>query len=327
MNTELSLELYCGLYQVRCAEQGIVRHYAENDMKTPMHMTMGQEVPPVAVCRALADLGGGADVYATYRSHGTFLAQTNDIERFFAEMYGKATGTAYGKAGSMHLAAPETGLIMSSAIVASTLPVAVGTAFANRQLTTGRMTAVFFGDGAIDEGVFWESVNAACVMRIPLLFVCEDNGLAVHTGQTPRHGYLQITEVIERFACDVYRDDSNDVEAVYAMAKNAAAQAKNTGRPAFLQIKCPRYLEHVGIAEDWDAGYRDRADYEGWFSRDCVAVQRRRLLDNGVAETTLTARERAIATRVDAAILAAKAAPEPDLALLHVGVFHEAPNA
>ena len=128
-------------------------------MKTPMHMSTGAEAICAGVCQALRPQD---QVIGTYRTHGIYLAKTGETDRFFAEMYGRATGMAKGKAGSMHLTAPEAGLICTSAIVGTTIPVALGAAYANRQNAQDRVVAVFFGDGAIDEGVFWESINIAC---------------------------------------------------------------------------------------------------------------------------------------------------------------------
>src|SRR4051812_31092675 len=110
------------LYLIRRSEEYIIKHYPENDMKTPMHMSMGQEAIPTAICHAL---GEGGQVYATYRSHATFLAKTADTDQFFAELYGKVTGCSRGKAGSMHLVSPEKGHLSSSAVVASCIPVTV----------------------------------------------------------------------------------------------------------------------------------------------------------------------------------------------------------
>src|SRR3989338_4702030 len=164
----LSRELYRKLYLIRCAEERIIKHYPEDEMKTPMHMSMGQEAVAVGVCHAL---GPHDQIFASYRSHAAFLTRTGDLEKFFGELYGRVSGTAAGKAGSMHVSSPERGHLCSSAIVASYLPVAVGAAFANKQKDNGGVTCAFFGDGALDEGAFWESLNVACVMRLPVLFV------------------------------------------------------------------------------------------------------------------------------------------------------------
>lgn len=184
---ELSLELYRTLFFCRRSEELIIKYYPENEMRTPMHMSMGQEAIAVGVCAAL---GPEAQILTSYRSHASFLAKTRDSDIFFGELFGKISGTAAGKGGSMHLVHQEKGFLGSSGIVGSGIPVALGAAFANRRLKKERNVGVFFGDGALDEGVFWESLNVACLMKIPVLFVCEDNGLAVHTSTKKRRGFL-----------------------------------------------------------------------------------------------------------------------------------------
>src|SRR5262245_24741372 len=239
-----SIQLFKSLFLARRSEEYIVKHYPENLMRTPMHMSMGQEFVSVGVCAALE---GKADVFASYRSHAAFLAQTHDTDLFFSELSGRASGTGEGKGGSMHLAAPDQGHLLSSGVVATQIPVAVGAAFANMQLRTGRTAVVFFGDGAADAGVFWESVNAAALFRLPVMFVCEDNGYAVDTPREARQVSSSLVEAVKPFGLDTYEDDSGDVESVYSLAKEAVLRAQRDRRPAFLNIKCCRYLEHVGI--------------------------------------------------------------------------------
>lgn len=316
-----SAELYRTLLLARRSEEAIVRHYPENLMRTPMHMSMGQEFVSVGVCEALE---GKADVFASYRSHAAFLAQTKDTDRFFAELYGRMSGTGEGKGGSMHLAAADRGHMLSSGVVATQISVAVGAAFANLRLNTGRTAVAFFGDGAVDAGVFWESVNAAALFRLPVLFVCEDNGYAVDTPRAARQMVRSIAETVRSFGCDSYEDDSSDVESVYELARSAAAKAHADRRPAFLNIKCARFLEHVGIGNDWHWGYRDKdVVHKEWIDRDAVVIQRRRLLAGGLSEDDVGALEAEIDGQVRASVKRAAAAPIPTPDRLHAGVFHE----
>ncbi len=143
----LNFDLYKKLYLARRAEEKIREHYMEDEMKTPMHMSMGEEAIAVGICHALK---AEDQVFATYRSHAIYLAKTQKIDDFFAEMYGKDTALLKGKGGSMHMCAPESGFMGTSAIVASIIPVAVGVAFANKQMGNGKLATVFFGDGATD---------------------------------------------------------------------------------------------------------------------------------------------------------------------------------
>jgi TPP-dependent pyruvate/acetoin dehydrogenase alpha subunit len=322
MKNNLSLDLYRQMYLIRKAEELIVKHYPEDEMKTPMHMSMGQEAVAVAVCHALGPQG---QVFGFYRSHAVFLAKTEDPERFFGELYGKVTGTAHGKAGSMHLAAPDKGFMCASAVVASTIPLAVGAAFANKQKRNGVIACAYFGDGALEEGVFWESLNAACVMKLPVLFVCEDNGLAVHSKQDVRQGFKRITDIVCHFECSVDQEDSTDVEALYGRTLEAIESIKSQGKPSFLHFKCRRYLDHIGIAAEFDVGYRSKTEFEEWLKRDSVALQRKRLFSNGWTEEMLAEEERRIDTRLEDSVRKASQAPFPAPEELYRGVFYEGP--
>ena len=316
-----SIELFKSLFRARRSEEYIVGHYPENRMRTPMHMSMGQEFVSVGVCAALE---GKADVFASYRSHAAFLAQTHDTDLFFSELYGRTSGTGEGKGGSMHLAAPDQGHILSSGVVATQIPVAVGAAFANLRLATGRTAVAFFGDGAADTGVFWESLNLAALYCLPVMFVCEDNGYAVDTPRRARQVAASLTAAVKPFGCASYEDDSGDVESVYKLAQRASAGAHRERRPAFLNIKCCRYLEHVGIGQDWHWGYRDKAEVEReWISRDALMQQRARLLSLGLGESTIAAMEDEIDRAIRASVAKASRAPIPRPERVYAGVFHE----
>lgn len=313
-----SLELYKKMFLIRRSEEKIREHYGEDDMKTPMHMSMGEEAVVAGVCQALRP---GDQAVGTYRSHALFLAKTGLVEEFFAEMYGKVSGTARGRAGSMHLCSVEHGLLCCSAIVASSIPVALGTAFANKYKRNGRVTAAFFGDGAVDEGVFWESVNFASLRKLPIVFVCEDNRFAVHTRSEERHGFRSLADVVSKYECSVFEESSTDADTVYAVAREAVESAANAQRPALLVLHYYRYLEHVGINEDFNAGYRDRAEFLEWLAKDPVALQRRKLIEQGMPESQVEELEAQTTARIVQSIEKAKSADFPDESELNEGVF------
>ena len=316
----LNLELYKKLYLARKAEEKIREYYMEDEMKTPMHMSMGEEAIAVGVCHALR---AEDQVFATYRSHAIYLAKTQKIDDFFAEMYGKDTALLKGKGGSMHMCAPDSGFMGTSAIVASSIPVAVGATFANKQHGNGKVTAVFFGDGAVDEGNFWESLNLACVMKLPVLFVYEDNGFAVHTPVRTRHGYNSISDIVGRFNCKVLKEDTTDVEVIYKLARRALRAIKTAQAPCFMHLRYYRYLEHVGVNEDFDAGYRSKEEFQEWYQKDPVNLQRAKLLQQGVKETDVAGIEQEIDHQVENSLRLAKAAPFADVSELYKGVFAE----
>lgn len=315
--TNLNLELYKKLYLIRKTEERIIEHYYEDEMKTPMHMSMGEEAIVAGICHALKRED---QAFGTYRSHALYLAKTLETDLFFAELYGKETGLAKGKAGSMHLCAPEAGLLGTSAIVGSIIPVAAGAAYANKIRGDDRIVAVFFGDGATDEGAFWESLNVACLMRLPILFVCEDNRLAVHTPISKRHSYNSIIDIVSKFNCHAFEEKTTDVEVIYELTCKAIKLLNSTQRPSFLHLKYYRYLEHVGVNEDFDAGYRSREEFEKWFKKDPINLQRKKLLKLGIEEEVRKL-EKEIDNQINNSIAKAKEAPFAKQYELYKGVF------
>ena len=317
---KLNIELYKKLYLIRKAEERIQGEYAKDEMKTPMHMSMGGEAISAGACHALEASG---QVFSSYRSHGVYLAKTMETDKFFAELYGKKTGAAKGKAGSMHLSAPEKGYLGASAVVGTPIPLAVGAAFANIRKNNKNVVAVFFGDGAIDEGVFWESINMAALWKLPVLFVCEDNGLAIHTPPYMRHGYDSIPKVMSQFKINVLSSDSTDAEEIHNVATRGINLIHTTGKPCFLHFKYYRYLEHVGINPDFNAGYRSEKEFKKWKERDPVSAGRQKLLKLGVVEKTISALENKISAGVERSIAAAQKAPFASEKELFKDIFYE----
>ena len=315
----LHADLYKKAYLIRRAEQGIIDNYATDAMKTPMHMSMGAEAIAAGVCQALKKTD---QVLGTYRSHALYLAKTGKVKDFFAEMYGKVSGIADGKAGSMHLSAPEDGHFMSSAVVTTAVPIAVGVAYANKFKKNGAVTAVFFGDGATEGGAFWESLNFACLKKLPVIFVCEDNGLAVFTDLAVRHGYRSLKKIVEQFDCLAYESSSTDAEAIYDLTVKAIAEMKRTVKPAFMHLHYYRYLQHVGVKEDFDIGYRSKEGSYKWKKADPVEVLRKKLLSDGASEAAIKAMERTVDRNVEDAIAAAERARFPAKDKLYENVFY-----
>ncbi len=309
-----SLQTYKKLLLLRKCEEKIIEHYFEDDMKTPMHMSMGSEAISVGVCSALTPLD---KVFGTYRSHALFLSRTNDHLKFFLELYGKADGICRGKAGSMHLSSIKHGHFGASAVVASTIPLAAGTAFAEKYNNSGGIAAVFFGDGAIDEGVFWETINISSLKGLPLLFVCEDNKLAVHTILSERHSF-DIDSAVKAFGCNVYSSKSTDADEIHSIASEAITQVRKDSRPCFLHLEYYRYLEHVGVEYDFDAGYRDEKEFLQWKENDPISLYRKKLT---VPENELLEIEAIMAKEIERSISTAQSSSFSDVSELYDDVY------
>ena len=187
-----------------------------------------------------------------------------------------------------------------------------------------RPSVVFFGDGATDSGVFWESINAASLFNLPMLFVCEDNDYAVDSKRSDRQGSKNFIEAVKSFGIKAYEDDSSDVESVYKLTLNAIDYSCTASKPVLLNIKCCRYLEHVGINSDWHWGYRNKDDVENkWISRDAVKTQRDRLLNLNKTENEIKEIEKVIDESIQDSIVKAENAMKPTKDRLFTGVFHE----
>jgi TPP-dependent pyruvate/acetoin dehydrogenase alpha subunit len=258
--------LYRKLYLTRRFEEVVAEIYPTDKIKSPVHLSIGQEPIAVGVCDALR-----ADdvVSATYRGHAAYLAKGGDAQAMMAELFGKDGGCARGKGGSMHLVDIAHGVLGSSAVVGSTVPIAMGYAFALKREGRGRVVAAFFGDGATEEGVLWESLNFAALRKLPILFVCENNGYAIHEPIEKRWAVRDLVAKVHAFGVPAARVNDGDVVAIRAATLTAVAPMRTGARgPSFIECMTYRWREHVGPKADFDAGYRSRAELEPWQTAD-----------------------------------------------------------
>jgi len=306
MEREEAIALYRKLVLIRQAEEKIREEYLKDEMKTPVHLGIGAEGISVGVCHCLP---ANSRTFGTYRNHALYLTVTGDPDGFFAELYGRLSGPGKGKAGSMHLSAPEFGLMATSAVVGTTIPVAVGAAFAEAYRKTSGIVVVFFGDGAIEEGVFWESLNFACLKQLRILFVCEDNSLAIHAHAAERRGFRSIPEAVAAFDCYQAGGDGSDVLGVIRRTRQALQMMSEKPKPAFLHFTYLRFLEHVGPREDFDVGYRCRPSREESEGLDPVLRFEKELLRSGCTLQDLEVVRVEVRERVRRAVEAAQKAP------------------
>jgi TPP-dependent pyruvate/acetoin dehydrogenase alpha subunit len=292
---------------IRLVEERIIALYPSDKIQSPVHLSIGQEAVAVGVCDALRadDL-----VFATYRSHGFYIAKGGKLDAMFAELYGHRDGISGGKAGSMHLAAPEVGLMGSSAVVASTIPHAVGAALTFKRRGSSRIAVAVFGDGATEEGVYHESLNFAALMKVPVLFLCEDNGLAVHSHRPVRQSYQLIEHAATYGIAGRRLEEGWDMLAVRQATHEAAAKARS-GQPFVLEIATSRYKEHVGVGEDFHFNYRSSDSVDAWKRRDPLIVDARL-----AAELTPE-----LEREIDAAVAYAETSPAPGRAELLTDVI------
>jgi len=307
--------LYRALYRIRRVEELIARVYPSDCIKSPVHLSIGQEAVSVGVCAALQP---GDIVFGTYRGHALYLAKGGDLRAMIAELYGKATGCTRGKGGSMHLIAPEAGMLGASAVVGTTIPNAVGYAYALKQRRQDAVVASFFGDGATEEGVFSESLNFAVLKKLPVLFVCENNQYAIHTHQRQRQGTTEICARARSYGLPADRIDNNDVLALVERSRDVVAKIRAGGGPWFLEVMTYRWTEHVGPGEDFDLGFRDESEAQPWRENDQVH-RLARLIDAQERERI----EEEVEMEIKEAFAVAEASRFPEDKELMMHVFNE----
>ncbi len=320
MTAEFRESLLRDMVRIRRVEETLAELYPSGEMRTPTHLSIGQEAVAVGVCGALRrdDV-----VYSGHRCHAHYLAKGGDLRGMVAELYGRETGCARGRGGSVHLNDPEAGVIASSAILGQTMAVAVGTALAFTMDGRDQVAVTFFGDGTVEEGIFHETLNFAVMRRAPVLFVCENNGFSTHTRLEVRQpASVSIHARAASYGMPSRLVDGNDVFAVHAAAREAVAHARRGAGPFFLECTTYRWREHVGPQWDFDKGYRTKAEVDAWIARCPIRSASERLLSEGVCtQQRIAAMERASQIEVDEAVAAARAASFPAVEDLTLGTY------
>lgn len=311
---ELFRRIYRSLYRIRRVEEEIVRIYPTDKIKSPVHLSIGQEAVSTGVCEALRE---GDVVFGSYRGHAMYLAKGGNLPRMIAELYGKVDGCARGKGGSMHLVDTEHGVMGTSAVVATTIPNAVGYAYALKLQRRPNVVVSFFGDGATEEGVFAESLNFAALKRLPILFVCENNRYAIHTHQKKRQAVMDICARARSCGVEAERVEDNDVLALHALAtRKVASMRECESGPALIECMTYRWLEHVGPGEDFGLGFREREEAQNWMATDPLKVVGARL-----PEAVRICIDRKVEAEIAKAFEFAEASPFPTAGELHRHVF------
>jgi len=263
--------MYKTMVTIRTFEETIadILENRPGEIKTPCHLYIGEEAVATGVCTALRDTD---TVYSTHRSHGHYIAKGGDLKKLAAEIYCKETGCSCGRGGSMHICDPEKGLPGSCAIVAGTIPVAVGTAYTYKYQKRDNVAVTFFGDGATNEGVFYESLNLAALYKLPVIFVCENNQYSTHMPINRILANTRITQKAEAMGVPAYTIDGNNAKIVYTAAHIAIENARQGRGPTLIECKTYRWRGHVGPNYDLDKGLRSKEELEYWMSRDPIKI-------------------------------------------------------
>jgi TPP-dependent pyruvate/acetoin dehydrogenase alpha subunit len=245
--------LYRSMYLIRRVEEEIVRLYPTDKIKSPVHLSIGQEAVSAAVCDHLDK----SDVlFGTYRGHALYLAKGGDVPRMMAELYGKVDGCARGKAGSMHLVDPSVNMMGTSAVVATGVSNAVGAALALKMQRSKAIVVCFFGEGATDEGAWHESMNFASLKKLPILFVCENNFYAIYSHVKDRMAGPGLRARSKAYGIEAEVIEDHEPMKLHERAGAAVAAVRSGGGPRFLECMTYRWRDHVGPGEDRMHKYR-----------------------------------------------------------------------
>jgi pyruvate dehydrogenase E1 component alpha subunit len=258
--------LFREMLRIRRVEEAVEAHYHEDEMKTPIHLVIGQEATSVGACSALRndDL-----VFAGHRTHGIYLAKGGDLKAMFAEFFCRKTGCVGSRGGSMHLLDQRVGMAGSSAICGGNLPIVAGMGLSARLLGESRVSMCFFGDGASEEGVVWETLNFAALKRLPSIFVCENNFYSVFTPLHKRQPEsTELWRKAESFGLVAEVVDATNVLTVLEATRRAVDRARSGAGPTFIEARAYRWRAHGGAGDDSHKGYRDPAELEHW-QRHC----------------------------------------------------------
>jgi acetoin:2,6-dichlorophenolindophenol oxidoreductase subunit alpha len=312
--------LYENMVVIRYAEEAIGDYRRDGHIKTPCHLYIGQEAIAVGVC----DVLDKADtVWGTHRSHGHYLAKGADLKEMMAEIFSRATGCSQGRGGSMHLVAPQEGILGTVPIVAATIPIAVGAALAYSMRKEARVAVPFFGDGSTEEGHFFESMNLAAIYKLPVVFILENNLQASHMHLLERRTADNLDRLGDFYNMPSERVDGNDVLAVRECAERAVKRAKSGEGPSIIEARTFRWRGHVDWREDDDVGLMREDTLSMWKPAKCpIELLKRQMLARGVEMSYFKSIDQDIMGSVKEAVEFALNSPVPNENQLLTHVFH-----
>jgi pyruvate dehydrogenase E1 component alpha subunit len=320
MNRNTRKDLFRSMLRIRLVEERIATLYGEQEMRCPTHFSIGQEAVAAGV---IAHLDRADYVMSAHRSHAHYIAKGGSLKGMLAELYGKATGCAAGKGGSMHLIDKSVGFLGCVPIVGSTMPIGVGASFGDRLQGRAGLTVIFFGDGATETGVFHESLNFAAIHKLPVVFVCENNLYSVCTPLDARQpAERTIAQLAAGHGIPTWRGDGQEVEGVFETSGPLIEHARRGDGPVFLEYLTYRWLEHCGPLPDLHLNYRPSGEFDAWQARDPLRLHREALLAEGsIDEAEIADMTAAISAEIDEAVAFGRSSPFPARDQLDVYVY------
>ena len=306
------------MLRIRYFETAVSEQFALGHIKGAVHLYLGEEAVAVGVCAALND---DDTITSTHRGHGHIIAKGGDVRRMMAELFGRATGYNKGKGGSMHIADPALGILGADGIVGGGIPIATGAAMSAKLLKDGRVAVCFFGDGASNQGTFHESINIASALALPAVYVCENNLYGVGTRQSDVRRIEDVADRGAPYGIPGVSVDGNDVVAVYEVAREAVARAREGRGPSL--VECKTYRWHTHFEGEPDT-YRDPQEVAAWMAREPIARFKARLLEDGLLSAAEATRiERREQDAAADAVRYADESPYPDVSEALTDVYAE----
>ena len=303
------VDLHRRMMRIRFFEERVAALKATGELPGAVHIYIGEEAVAAGVCAALS-----VDDYitSTHRGHGHVLAKDGRMDRCMAELFGKRDGYCKGKGGSMHIADPGLGIIGANGIVGAGMPIAVGAALSASQRGSGQVAVSFFGDGGSTHGTFHESLNLATVWSLPVIFVCENNGVSQLTPTAEVAALGSVAQHGAAYGIPGVAIDGNDVVAVHEATRAAVQRARNGDGPTLIEAITFRIHNHSEGLEAIIGQIRDLDEIERWRQRDPLVLHRRTLERSGVTVGVLDELERSIRQEVTAAVEFARNSPYPE---------------
>lgn len=309
LSQETLLDIHRRMVRIRVFEEEAGKLMESGKVPGALHLYVGEEAVAAGVMVHLRDTD---QITSTHRGHGHLVAKGGDLKKMYAELFGRATGYCKGKGGSMHISDLDLGMLGANGIVGAGPVIAIGAAFSNRYRKTDNVTVCFFGDGASNEGTFHEAANMAALYKLPVIFVCENNGFGEFTRQERHQAVHDIADRAAGYGMPGVVVDGMDAIAVYETAGEAIARARRGGGPMLLEAKTYRFFDHVGM-RGMGVVYREDSEVQEWRERDPIALMEARLAEQGVLSAEQAAAvHQQVADEVKAAIEFAESSPFPE---------------
>jgi TPP-dependent pyruvate/acetoin dehydrogenase alpha subunit len=318
ISNETLLDMHRRMVRIRTFEESAGKMMEDGKIPGALHLYVGQEAVASGV---MVHLSNQDWITSTHRGHGHLIAKGGQFDRMFAELFGRATGYCKGKGGSMHISNMDLGMLGANGIVGGGPPIAVGAAFSNKFRKTKNVACTFFGDGASNEGAFHEAANMAGLYKLPIVFVCENNGYGEYTAQSNHQAIVDIADRAAGYGMPGVIVDGMDAVAVYEAAGAAIERARNGEGPTLLECKTYRYYDHVGV-RGMGLKYRTDEEVAYWKARDPIKLLEARLAEQGILSADAAAAVHEEVMRdVQAGIAFAESSPFPDPATLLDDVY------